>query len=457
MSQVYDTAAEVTRRDFLVRGGSLATVMGLLGGVELRAADLAPATEPSRKSSPPVKLGVIGLGLHGRDIVNTLGRLPNAPVVAVCDHYEPMIKRARESAPNAQAFADYRQLLAIQEVEAVVVATPSHQHTAIVLAALQAGKHVYCEAPLATTTEDARAIARAARDHFQLNFQAGLHWRSDRQRQFTANLLQTGVTGKTIKARAQFHKKQSWARTSPNPDREKEVNWRLRRESSAGILGELGIHSLDTLVWFLQEMPQAVSGFGSLMLHTDGREVPDTVQAVFEFPGGALLSYEGSLGNSFEAEHEILYGADAAILLRGQQGWLFKEPDAPLLGWEAHAKKEDFYSDTGIVLRADATRLAKAAGDLTAPPPAWPTPLQQALEAFVYNSDLVKSAVEDFKASFTSADARALRDFLSTEVKNKLPAATCLEGYVATVLAIKANEAVLKGQKLALGRELFQV
>ena len=83
-------------------------------------------------------------------------------MVAICDTYAPFLRRAKEAAPKAETYSDYRQVLAQKSVQAVIVATPSHQHKEVVLAALQAGKHVYCEAPLASNLEDARAIARYA-------------------------------------------------------------------------------------------------------------------------------------------------------------------------------------------------------------------------------------------------------------------------------------------------------
>ena len=85
----------------------------------------------------------------------------SARIAAICDTYAPALKKAAEIAPAAGAFADARAMLDAVDVEAVVVATP-HLHRELVLAALQAGKHVYCEAPLASTVEDARAIALAA-------------------------------------------------------------------------------------------------------------------------------------------------------------------------------------------------------------------------------------------------------------------------------------------------------
>lgn len=451
---------EYNRRDFL-RGGSLATLMAMMGGIELRAADDPKADEGAtqyKTTSAPVNCAVIGCGIRGREILATLARLPNAPVVAVCDTYAAFLKRGRDAAPKAEGYADYKQLLANKDVQGVFVATPSHQHREVVLAALQAGKHVYCEVPLASSLEDTRAIAQAAKAAERLYFQAGLQRRSDPQSAFLSKFVRSGAAGKTVKARAQWHKKQSWRRTSPNPEREKELNWRLNAATSGGLAGEVGIHQLDILNWLINERPVSVLGLGSTLLWNDGREQPDTVQLLVEYPGGVRLNYEASLATSFDADYEILYGTDSAILMRGSKAWMFKEVDAPLLGWEVYAVKEQFYKETGIVLAADASVSAKQGKKPAAGADAEPvkTALQDALEAFITNAGIHASGVEDFIATF-GEDAKGLKEYMAGLAKNKKPHAGFQEGFEATVLALKANEAVLKGGKIDLQKEWFQV
>jgi predicted dehydrogenase len=315
---------EYNRRDFL-KGTSFATMMALMGGIPIRAAD-APAggaAAPNKAVEDPLAFGVIGCGKWGREILQTLGRRPNAPVLAICDTYKPFLNRCKDLAPKAEPFSDYKQVLAKKEVQAVVVATPSHLHKDIVLEALKAGKHVYCEAPMATTLEDARAIAQAAKTSLKVNFQVGLQSRSDPQMIHLGNFMRTGVLGKTLKVRSQSHKKQSWRVQSPNPDREAEANWRLNKQLSVGLVCEIGIHQLDVASWYLAARPKAVIGLGGVMFWTeDGREVPDSVQVVFEFPGGMLHSHEITVANSFESDYEIFYGSDSAIMLRDRHAWM---------------------------------------------------------------------------------------------------------------------------------------
>ena len=453
---------DFNRRDF-IRGASFGTLMMLMGGVPIQAEDKNAAAAggtgySADKGGAPLACAVIGCGHWGREILETLARLPNAPVVAVCDTYAPALRRAGEAAPKAEKFADYRQLLEKKEVQGVIVATPTHQHREIVLAALQAGKHVYCEAPLALTVEDARAIAQAARTAFKLNFQSGLQMRSDPEWTFLLPFIRSGSIGKTIMARSQWNKKDSWRRPSSSAERDKAVNWRLRPETSCGLIGEIGIHQVDLIGWFLHARPASVAGLGGILNWDDGREVADTIQSVFEYPGGVNHTFDCTLANSFDAEYNMLYGSDAAVMMRGSKAWMFKETDAPTFGWEVYARKDEFYQATGIALAADATKLVALAKKATEEVAYTNTPLHFALQAFVQNSNLVQAGVADYTASYGD-DADGLRQNLVDLMKTKshLPAAGYAEGFSATVNVIKANEAVVSGQKVKFEKEWFTI
>lgn len=432
--------SDVNRRDF-VKAGSLAALMAAMGGVPITGQEPAknadgtvpvPKADPNYKEKPvgpPVAFGVIGLGAQGREIITQLGRLPNAPVVAVCDTYKSSLKRATEEAPKAQRFEDYRAVLASPDVKAVVVATPTYLHKDITLAALQAGKHVYVEAPLAHTIEDGRTMAKAAQaiPATQI-FQVGLQFRENPQHHHVLKFFRTGACGKTALASAQFNKKQSWRRASPNSDRERLLNWRLENDTSLGLVGEIGINPVDCASWYQDALPVAVTGFGSTQLWDDGRQVPDTVQAIFDYPGGVRLVFGSTLASSFGGEQQIFNGSDATILIRENKAWMFKEADAPLLGWEVYARKDDILSEQGIALVANATKIlaqgkkpAEAASDTD-------SPLKYALEKFVEHIN-----------------------------EGTPPAAGWKVGFESLVTVVKANEAVLKGSRVVYDPAMFVV
>ncbi len=450
---------DLTRRDF-VKSSSFASAMVALGGVPLFAAEEKKegANFDSSAVLSTTRVGIIGCNVWGRDILNLLARLKRAEVVAICDHYEATLNRAKDLAPKAEAYSDYKQLLENKNVQAVIVATPSHQHKEIVLAALAAGKHVYCESPMATTIEDARAIARAARDNPRCYFQSGQLLRSDPARHFLLQFIRSGSAGTPIKARAQWHKKNSWRRTSPNAERDKEINWRIQKDISLGLVGEIGVQQLDVLNWMLNVKPNAVTGFGGTLFWQDGRDTDDTVQAVYEYANGMTVNFEATLANSFDSDYEVIYGSDAAVMSRSDKAWMFKETDAPLLGWEVYARKDVFYNETGIALVANASKSAAQGGEagqntVVAITP----PLEHAIKAFLINADLIGNAVEDFAATFDVKDTKALREFLAGMSKSKEHAAGFKEGYEAAVVAIKGAEAVARRARILIEKDLFEI
>ena len=459
MSQPENNEAGFNRRDFL-KGGSFAALMTMMGGVQLLAQPTNPVDTSMKLDLPKIKVGLIGLGPWGREILDQLGRLDHADVAAICDNYPAMVRRSASKAPSAAQVEDYKAILDNKDIPAVIVATPSHQHKEIAIAALKAGKHVYCEAPLATTVEDAREIALAAKNSVGQVFQSGLQMRSSPQRLFLLPFIRSGALGSPVMARSQWHKKQSWRASSPNAEREKVVNWRLNRATSPGLIGEIGIHSLDQTGWYLNVQPVAVTGFGSTMLWKDGRDVPDTVQVVVEYPGGLRLSYDATLASSFDGEYELLSGAEATVMMRfdnvGKEvAWMFKEVDSALLGWEVYARKDNFYKETGIVLAAGSSKQTALVDKPATEAPAALPPLYYALEAFLSNCNEFSSAVQDFKATFNTDDKSALAT--SLQALTLRPFAGYQEGYAATVLALKANEAVNGNRRLELKKEWFEL
>jgi predicted dehydrogenase len=343
----------IGRRDFLKN--TAATLALLAGRRGLAAGDL-PSAPPS---GPVVKLAVIGLGPWGREIVAAASRIPTLDLTAVCDTYDAFLKRTAQLAPRAAVATDYRVVLDRADVQGVVVATPSHLHKEIALAALQAGKHVYCEAPLASTVADARAIADAARAS-RLHVMGGLQGRANALWIHVGKFVKSGVLGDAAFARAQWNRRDSWRRTAPTPERELAANWRLARATSAGLVAEVGIYQIDLLSQYLGAAPTAVTGFGATLAWRDGREVPDTVQCVFEYPKGVRALFTATLASSFSGAHTVVQGTRSSLFVKETRAWLVKEADAPLLGWEVYARKEPVQDETGIALVADATKILQA-------------------------------------------------------------------------------------------------
>jgi predicted dehydrogenase len=414
------------RRDFL-KGMAATSLMLLLTEDDLAAS--TPIQDPL-PAGPPVRFGIVGLGSWGKQILASLSALPSAQLVAICDTYPPYVTKGLEIAPRASSATDYRKLLESSDVEAIVIATPSHTHKDIVLAALEAGKHVYCEAPIATKLDDAKAIAVAAERASTLKFQVGLQGRSNAVYRHVSQFVKSGVLGTQAQVIGQWNKKQSWRRAGPTPEREQELNWRLNSSTSCGLIGELGIHQLDLIGWYLNKLPVAVTGFGSIIQWSDGREVPDTIQCAIEYPGNVRALFSSTLASSFSDAYTLFQGSNASLMMREKRAWLIKEADSPLLGWEVYARKEQVHEETGICMVADATKLLQAGKEPGKEGSVEPS--QDALQrAFV---DFIRSIRENSKIPCTAAD-----------------------GYRAAVIATKANEAVLTNTRIAFQKGWFEL
>lgn len=412
------------RRDFLK--GAAASLLVMFSEDDLLAASLKQTTP----STPPVKFGLIGVGQWSKEILATISRSQSARISALCDPYQPALKKALETAPNAMTTNDYRKVLESPEVEAVIIATPTHLHKDIVLAALQAGKHVYCEAPFAHTIDDAKAIASAAQANPKLKFQAGLQGRSNAMYRHISNFIRTGVLGSPAQVISQWNKKLSWRRAAPTPEREAELNWHLSKQSSIGLPGEIGIHQFDLVNWYLKSLPIAVSGFGSTMNWKDGRDVPDTVQCVLEYPNNVRMMFTSTLVSSFSNSYTLFQGSNSSLMLREKRGWMVKEADSALLGWEVYARKENLHDETGICMVADATKL-----------------LEEGKEP----------GKESSMETRQSALSLAFDNFAQSIRENTNPIGSVLDGYRATVTAIKAHEAVMSGNKIAIPKSIFDL
>ena len=406
------------RRDFLLSTG----VAG--------AAILALTPEwamASRAGSEQIAVGIIGVGRHARAIMDELAKFENVKLTALCDVVDSRLQAGLRRVQGATGYADYREMLAkATDLQAVIVATPTHTHKEIAVAAMEGGKHVFIEAPIAHTIDDCLAIARAARSSTKV-VHAGLYARSNPIYKLARTFFRSDSVRDLVTMRAQSDRKNSWRVAVSDQKDEKALNWRLDPEVSIGLPGEFGSHQIDVFNWYLGRYPVSVSGTGSIRLHNDGRTIPDTTHATYLFEDGARLDWCATLANSYEGQYEVLYGSNAAIKLAWTAAWMFKEADAPTQGWEVYANRQRFHTDEGITLIADATKLAsqgklKEGVGLPNPP--------------VYY---------------------ALGDFIDAVANGKPAVVTAEEGMRATAISIWSNQAVLKGETIKIDVESLKV
>jgi predicted dehydrogenase len=286
----------------------------------------AMAQDAGRKA----RLGLIGIGSRGLYLMNILRNIPGADIVCFCDNYEPHFNRTREIlGVTPRGYGDYRVMLEKEELDAVVIATPLHEHAHMTIDALNAGLHVLCEKAMAPAIEDCNAMVEAHRKNNRI-----LH--IGHQRMFNIKYLQAmkdieeGLIGKVTQIRAYWHMNHDWRRPVPSPELEKKINWRLYEESSCGLMTELASHQIQVANWILREHPECAWGAGSINHWKDGREVDDNVNLVYKYPGGAHLVQDIMLSNKKYGMEEQVLGPLGTLELEG--GLKFEEFPKPAPG-----------------------------------------------------------------------------------------------------------------------------
>jgi predicted dehydrogenase len=420
-----DRPGATSRRDFL----RLAAAGGFATMIALRPQRLPAEDEPP--PGPPVKCAVVGMGLRGREILELLTRLPHADAVACCEVYPPYLTRAGRIAPDARGFADTAAMLReVPEIEAVFVTTPTDRHREIVEACLDAGRHVYCEAPLAASAAEAKAIARAASGSGRI-FAAGHQLRANPHYDHALRFLKMRAVGSLVADGGHSHANTSWRRTVADSAFLQDMNWQLDARRSLGLFGEAGVHAFDTTLLATQQLPHRVTAFGSIMKWDDGRTLPDTVQCVFEFPSGFQSRFEATLANSYGGTSYTLNGTHGAMHLTESRCWLFKEADAPSLGWEVYAARERVGREDGIVLVANASKL---------------------LEQDMQPGEFADAELQETKSSLESA----VDNFLRAVRTGDSPACGAIEGVRAVAMAEAAQRALEAGRTVEIDPGVFE-
>ena len=405
----------IDRRSFMLQSAGALTATALVPSL------VHAAWHPKA----PLRVGVVGLGRHGRSIAAELSSFENVAVASFCDTDQRRLDAGARRAQGVAVFTDMDAMLAAGGLDAIFIATPTHLHRKHLESALNSKLHVYCEAPIAATIEDAQAMARMSRGAGKV-VQAGYLARSNPVYDLARSFFRSDSVRDMVSLESHKARKTSLRSPASDPARDRELNWILDPEVTTGLPGEWCSHQFDVFHWFVDRFPKWVSGQGSIRLHNDGREGADTVQLLLAFEDGSTLSSHATLANSYEGEFEILRGTNAAIRLAWTHGWMFKEADSPTQGWEVYANRQQFHQDEGITLIAGATKLAEQ-GKLKDGVGLERTPLWYGLEAFL------KSVSEGEPVKCTMDDA--LR---------------------STVVGIAAHQAVTSNQRVEITEEMLR-
>ncbi|MDR2680872.1 MAG: Gfo/Idh/MocA family oxidoreductase [Tannerella sp.] len=254
-----------------------------------------------------IRIALIGKGGMGTGDANCALRTPNVKITAVCDLYDARLEQAKNQWGNVFTTKDYREILERKDVDAVIVATPDHWHQPISIAAMKAGKHVYCEKPVIHKVKEARALIdaqKAAGSYFQAGSQgmASLGNRKARQ------LVLAGFLGKINLIDGQFTAAPGILGNYPVPgdasektiwwkqfigsapkhdfDAQRFFYWRNWKDYGTGIAGDLFVHVLASLHYITDAIgPEKVYTTGGIRHYTDGcRDTPDVMLGYLDYP-----------------------------------------------------------------------------------------------------------------------------------------------------------------------------
>lgn len=307
------------------------------------SAAIATSAFPILGANDRITYGVIGTGGRGRGVNRTFIQL-KAQCVALCDVYEPYLDLARKDSPNdARTYVDYHELLQQPGLDAVLIASPDHQHCPMLLAALDARKDVYLEKPLSFSLAQSRQMIDAVRASKQV-VQIGMQRRSAPALHEAKKLVDDGVLGRVTAVKPQWN----WNIAQPldnsplpgtldwqrflgsAPARPLEPmrfrRWRYFFDYAGGNMTDQGTHLMDVVQWFLRSgAPQSAVSQG-FVAKMKGAEHPDVFSAVFEYPN-FVATWSLNYDNSYQNGWAIQFQGDLGTMILNDAGYtVYAEP-----------------------------------------------------------------------------------------------------------------------------------
>ena len=284
---------DLSRREFLQAAAATTAGLALLAAGAVRAAQSKPADE--------LRIAIVGVGAHGRVLVNSCLKTAAVRFKAVCDIWPYNLQYAsrllKKYDQPVNAYADYQDMLDKEkDLDAVLIATPDWVHAEQTIACLKAGKHVYCEKEMATNAADARKVVLAARESGR-RLQIGRQHRSNSRYHAALDYIDgKKALGRITHVCGQWHGHKRFDYGWPKGQEldepalrkygydtmERLRNWRWFQKFSAGEIANLGSHQIDVFNWFLHARPLAVYAAGGLDYY-DKYEWYDNVSAVYEW------------------------------------------------------------------------------------------------------------------------------------------------------------------------------
>ena len=314
-----------TRRTFLKQAAIGAAVLAYPSSKVLGANDR-------------VRVGMIGVGDRGIDLLDQVIKVPNVDLVVMADVYSRRRDQAKSKVSTIQTVSDYRRLLDMKDIDGVIVASPLHIHARHFVDTLAAGKDLYAEKTMTWSIPEADKCLAAAKTSDRV-IQIGLQHESAGATADAIRLIKDGAIGKVTQVESWMgrntpHGKGQWVRPVPadctaanvewsaflngRPDRAfdgfKFINWRLFWEFSGGNCAENMVHQIAWIMSVLDlQVPSAAYMSGGVFSEKDGREVPDTIAVTLDFPKDIVVTWQSTFSNRHYELGDRILGSDGTI------------------------------------------------------------------------------------------------------------------------------------------------
>jgi predicted dehydrogenase len=302
-----------SRRKFLENLGSTALLLGSGSLARLMAQEKYETRiipwQKKISANDKIRIAVIGTGIMGHNDLNTALKIPGIELAAACDLYTGRLERMKEIyGQHLFTTRDYRELLEKKDIDAVLIATSDNWHARITIDALSKGKHVYCEKPMVHRLSQGHEVINAWKKSGKM-MQVGSQGISGASFTKARELYQAGEIGKLNCIEATYDRQSAlgaWQYTFPTDESPKTVDWdryvslmnpkpkydpkkffwwRNYKDFGTGMSGDLFVHLLTGIHYVTgSKGPQKIFSSGQLSYWKDGRDVPDVLVAIMDYP-----------------------------------------------------------------------------------------------------------------------------------------------------------------------------
>ena len=307
----------LSRREFISRS-SLAGVSLALSGMPLMARSSTVLTGASL-TGKTFKIGLIGCGNRSKAIIDALNSVPEIEIAALCDIVpHKMGQRAQliKTSDKPKFVKSLDELLKMPELDCIGVLTPNDTHRDIVIAAFEAGKHVWCEKPMALTVAECNDMIGAA-ERYRKALQIGNQRRHSGEYKALIEAIRTKPVGKILQS-SLYDYRSDWRVPDPDEYPADTPYWRMDQKRSGGVVYEMGAHIIDVNNWVFDSEPVAVcslQGVNNFSLRK--RDSSDHAGVLVHYANGALMNYGGNVYNYGSNALDTFFGVNGTLQMGG--------------------------------------------------------------------------------------------------------------------------------------------